>query len=252
MRSPLVERANAQLEPLTERRLLEHGAGEPAKLVLVVGVPRSGTTLATQILARGLGCDYVDHVMASFWKAPEVGYAMSQIAFGRDKHAHIGFDSELGRTRDPRDVHHYGYFWREVLGTDARGYRVADPKWGLLDTLLGGCGAGPWVMQGQHPMLYADEVEDAVGADNILWVRVDRERRATIESIARANDAGVPLIQYGSYDHIRDHLDTHFRHDNVFAIDYEDVCRPKSFVREVADRLAVPVAHRFTEHFTSR
>lgn len=84
--------------------------------VFLVGLPRSGSTLASQILLKGLPLGYVDNLAAKLWTAPAIGLRVSRMVFsgGRD----ITFDSDMGMTPSPSDPHEFGYFWKRWLAAD--------------------------------------------------------------------------------------------------------------------------------------
>jgi hypothetical protein len=81
--------------------------------LFVFGLPRSGTTFMTQLLAHSFDIGYINNFMARFWLAPVTGIKLSRIIHG-DKH-YSGFDSNYAATKDILDIHEFGYFWRRWL-----------------------------------------------------------------------------------------------------------------------------------------
>ncbi len=82
----------------------------------IVGLPRSGTTILHQLIARTGVVGYPSNVMAMFWRAPAVGARLQrQLATLRPS---LGLTSLAGRTAEPLDPHEFGYFWRSLLGHD--------------------------------------------------------------------------------------------------------------------------------------
>jgi hypothetical protein len=79
----------------------------------VVGLPRSGTTLLSQLLAYCLDVGYVTNVAARFWRAPVHGIRLSQLFAGATDEP--TFASDYARTKGLRDIHEFGYFWRYWL-----------------------------------------------------------------------------------------------------------------------------------------
>ncbi len=80
----------------------------------IVGLPRSGTTILHQLIARTGVVGYPSNVMAMFWRAPALGARLQrQLASQRPS---IGLTSLAGRTAEPLDPHEFGYFWRSLLG----------------------------------------------------------------------------------------------------------------------------------------
>jgi len=109
-----LERLNTELASANdgEYRDLE----ERFPTLQIVGVPRSGTTLLSQLVSAHLDVGYIDHVIAAFWKAPLYGVRLSRQLLGNKRTT--GFTSEFGRTPEMHDPHEFGYFWRHLLGHD--------------------------------------------------------------------------------------------------------------------------------------
>jgi len=106
-----LEELNEYLAPreleLYEEREIEHA------LVFVLGLPRSGTTLLSQLLAYCLDAGYVNNFAARFWRAPVHGIRLARlIAAGAEPPS---FESDYARTKSLLDIHEWGYFWRHWL-----------------------------------------------------------------------------------------------------------------------------------------
>jgi LPS sulfotransferase NodH len=103
-----LEELNEYLAP-RERELYEdHEIEHP--FVFVLGLPRSGTTLLSQLLAYCLDAGYVNNFAARFWLAPVHGIRLARlIAEGADEPS---FESDYARTKSLLDIHEWGYFWR--------------------------------------------------------------------------------------------------------------------------------------------
>ena len=80
-------------------------------IIYVVGAPRSGTTLAYQILAASLPFGYVTNIAAQFWRKPSVGLRLSRILLGDQAYKMIAFQSSLGMSQGVAGPHEFGYFW---------------------------------------------------------------------------------------------------------------------------------------------
>jgi hypothetical protein len=91
--------------------------GDSHTSVQITGLPRTGTTILYQLLAR-TGCvGYVSNLMAFFWRVPTVGATLQrQLTTGE---VTLSTSSMAGRTVEPLDPHEFGYFWRAVLGHSA-------------------------------------------------------------------------------------------------------------------------------------
>lgn len=80
----------------------------------IFGLPRSGTTLLYQLLARTGAVGYPSNIMAMFWSAPWVG-ARLQVQLSQNSPT-LSLLSLAGRTPEPLDPHEFGYFWRRACG----------------------------------------------------------------------------------------------------------------------------------------
>lgn len=111
-------------------------ATEPERLplVYVVGAPRSGTTLLSQLCSRYLPVGYVDNVMARFWRRPQVGIRLSRALLGDAGRAAISLTSRHGVTQDIGGPHEFGYFWRHWLALDgAPTHKLSEQALAALD-----------------------------------------------------------------------------------------------------------------------
>jgi hypothetical protein len=113
-RESFLERLNAQLAPTHDAEYRE--VEERFPTLQIIGVPRSGTTLLSQLLSAHLDVGYIDHVVAAFWQAPLYGIRLSQQLLNGVRPT--DFTSEYGRTAEVHDPHEFGYFWRDLLGHD--------------------------------------------------------------------------------------------------------------------------------------
>lgn len=107
---PAVLALNRALEPL-ELDVVTAAPSVHPPAVFLVGPPRSGTTLLSQVLVASLPVDYVSNFVARFWLAPAVAMRLEDDLQLRE-HAAISFRSEGGVTPSPVDPHEFGYFWR--------------------------------------------------------------------------------------------------------------------------------------------
>lgn len=106
-----LQRLNEDLHPRELALYTDSEAAHP--FLFVVGLPRSGTTLLSQLLARSLGAGYIDNFAARFWLAPVHGIRLSRLIAG--EHGATSFESDYARTRGLGDIHEFGYFWRHWL-----------------------------------------------------------------------------------------------------------------------------------------
>lgn len=78
-------------------------------VVFVVGAPRSGTTLVSQIFANSGAFGYVSNFVARFWEAPVLGARIEQALEMRETNAE--YVSAYGVTNGLSGPHEFGYFW---------------------------------------------------------------------------------------------------------------------------------------------
>lgn len=88
-------------------------------IIYIVGTPRSGTTLVSQLLSRYLPLGYVNNLIARFWLRPSVGIRLSQALLGKQGREGISFQSTHGLTEEIGGPHEFGYFWRHWLRLDS-------------------------------------------------------------------------------------------------------------------------------------
>lgn len=107
-------------------------------IVLVIGPPRSGTTLAMQWLAASGAFAYPTNLLSRFYAAPAIGARVQELlanpryAF-RDELAGVvrefDFKSDLGKTSGLLAPHEFWHFWRRFLptvGIEPLGQRMND------------------------------------------------------------------------------------------------------------------------------
>jgi len=92
---------------------LYHEVKEEQPFIFIFGVPRTGTTLLTQILSYALDVGYINNIMARFWLAPVCGIRISRALLGRSR-SNV-FESEYGRTEELTGRHEFAYFWQYWL-----------------------------------------------------------------------------------------------------------------------------------------
>jgi len=91
-------------------------------VVLIMGLPRSGTTLFFQWLAESKHWGYPSNIVSRFYGAPYIGARVQQILLENDyKNEITGFQktdpyfSSLGKTKGAAAPHEFWYFWRRFF-----------------------------------------------------------------------------------------------------------------------------------------
>jgi hypothetical protein len=91
-------------------------------LLLIMGLPRSGTTLFLQWLAESRQWGYPSNIISRFFGAPYIGARVQQILVEHDykneitdfRHADP-YASSLGKTQGATAPHEFWYFWRRFF-----------------------------------------------------------------------------------------------------------------------------------------
>jgi hypothetical protein len=91
-------------------------AGPDLPTILVMGVPRAGTTLLHQVIAAGLDVGFIDCIAARFWRAPVYGMRLSR-HLGTTR-AEFTYESTFGTPRSVFEPHEFSYFWQHWMQND--------------------------------------------------------------------------------------------------------------------------------------
>jgi LPS sulfotransferase NodH len=177
---------------------------DPAEtaLVYVVGVPRSGTTLLAQLIARHLDVGCISNLAARFWRRPRVGLEIARMVLG-DARGTIALRSTHGATPGAAAPHEFGNFWRHWLRLDAmpnhRGpathHATLDAdglRDALRDEIIATVG-GPVMLRNVICGLHARFLTTV--HPRSLFVRVERDERPVAASILTARHTRT-----GTYD----------------------------------------------------
>lgn len=110
----ILESINNDLSGVNEQ-IIKKLCGDSFPTIVITGVPRSGTTLLSQLLPSRYQVGYVSNLMARFYKAPLVG-AWLQMQLIRDViHSLRDYGSEHGVTAKVFEPHEFGFFWTQNL-----------------------------------------------------------------------------------------------------------------------------------------
>ncbi|WP_374764429.1 sulfotransferase [Yunchengibacter salinarum] len=107
--------------------------------VMIVGAPRSGTTLMLQWLARQAAFAYPSNLAARFWRNPYFGARVQQALADHDSANMLGlnggfdFKSDLGHSRGALAPSEFWYFWRTCFAFPESGplppHALAQADW---------------------------------------------------------------------------------------------------------------------------
>lgn len=159
--------------------------------IFVIGPPRSGTTLLTQLIAHCLDVGYINNLAARFWKAPVTGIKFANSVL--DVEEFSAFQSHYGSTEQLADIHEFGYFWRHWLKKDAfeniKNARQMEDQidWSGLRKTLANMQAQfnkPMVFKNIFGSYHIPKLNELLG--QTLWISIERDPLDTAISILKA------------------------------------------------------------------
>jgi hypothetical protein len=263
---------NEHVRHLPVDAAVDEDTAERLPIVYIVGAPRSGTTLLSQVASRYLEVGYINNLIARFWLRPSVGIRLSAICLGPDARRAISFSAMHGVTREIEGPHEFGYFWRHWLGLDAAETHHLTPEEssrvdvdGLRRTLVGEilasfdlpvvfknviCGFQARLLSAAHPRsLFVHIHRDPVAtACSILAARKARYGDETVwwslkpAAFAEVRRADTPLGEIAAQVyHCRREMDQELASDGVNSLDvsYEALCAsPLAVLQQISERVA--------------
>ena len=175
-----------------ERALAEQYAQEQAPVVFIVGIPRSGTTLLFQLMAKYLEIGYPSNAMAPYWMAPI--WAAKRYQESKAKGKGFALDSDLGGTSGPESPHEFAWFWHYWVnygGKDDLSRKELEAKdWrGFRREVLGLAGffGKPFVFKSVNFVNYQIPWFHQL-FDNVRFLWIDREPVFAAQSILKARE----------------------------------------------------------------
>ena len=250
----------SELETETEERQVN---------VFVMGLPRSGTTLLTQLLYKNTNLLCTNNLIARFWKTPLVGAQLSKYTVSENPSDH--YQSHYGRTSEIDHPHEFSWFWHDLLGVKEVGQYEPEEASSSIDwekvrskiinlnaILGGGLVFKPMELIGFHLPRFAELFQRA------LFVYVGRDPMDVALSISKARQAHgcgedswwgsyPPKAIYDQLKKKREALQVshqvlYFKSlyekklalvssEQVLQTNYESVCaRPVQFLEQVKER----------------
>lgn len=103
----LVEAVNEDVASLE----LPDVSGVDGPVLLVAGLPRSGSTLLMQALAETGLFGYPTNLIARFYRNPHFGVRLQRLVEPLLERGSMSFESYRGRTSNWYEPHEFGYFW---------------------------------------------------------------------------------------------------------------------------------------------
>jgi len=242
----------------------------------VFGAPRSGTTLAIQLIAANLDVGYIDHLTASFWRAPVAGIRLSRKLLGDRRTS--SYESSFGRTEGLHEPHEFGYFWADLLHQhdflEPSASDAAAIDWRRVRTVLLNMTHAfgrPLAFKTFFAGWYLAELSRAMPRTCYVYVRRDPVANALSILKMRREYAGSEASWVGIRPRAQDRLEgespevqaagqVHYltagferrlgsvEQGHVVEVQYEDMCRdPVAFLEKVRGVLAAhgPSVERF-------
>ena len=154
----------------------------------VIGAPRSGTTLLTQLLAYCFDFGYITNLAARFYLNPVLGMQLSKEVLGEDTKP--SFKSHYANTDGTCGIHEFGQFWMAHLGLSS----PQDVDWMVPDAenasltlralrAIQSEAKKPVVMKGIYPAYASEWMNEHF---DIRWVNIWRNPLDTCLSILEA------------------------------------------------------------------
>ncbi|MBC8403043.1 MAG: sulfotransferase [Candidatus Marinimicrobia bacterium] len=84
--------------------------------IFVFGLPRSATTLTSQLISSCFDVGYINNLATRFWLAPVYGIRFAKLVLKKNQYS--SFQSDYARTESLSDIHEFGYFWMHWLLKD--------------------------------------------------------------------------------------------------------------------------------------
>lgn len=109
-KEPLYEVAVARANELLAELATDH-LPPTQPVVLIAGLPRSGTTLLYQVLAASGGFAYCSNLIARFYERPALGALVQELVAPWLPPERQDFSSKAGATQGWSQPHEFGYFW---------------------------------------------------------------------------------------------------------------------------------------------
>lgn len=122
-----LKRLNFELRTLNDEIFNSLDFEEHYPNIFLLGLPRSGTTLLSQLLFNNLKIGCTNNLMARFWETPFCGMKLSSIILGNNKST--SYDSYYGKTLEVTQPHEFSWFWHNLLNiTDIEKYNIQEAR----------------------------------------------------------------------------------------------------------------------------
>jgi hypothetical protein len=123
---------NNILEPLEYTIKLPYQSPQ-YPVIFIIGAPRSGTTLVSQIISSLSGIGYISNFVARFWLAPSIGIKISE-ALKINQKLFTSYQSKFGRTKGWNEPHEFGYFWNRWFDKGQTTHNLTSSELDTIDS----------------------------------------------------------------------------------------------------------------------
>lgn len=250
----------------------------PPHSIFIIGVPRSGTTLVSQLLSACTNVGYVNNLMARFWMAPSVGACLSQEVLRRCLFTGL---SNYGQTQAAEEPHEFGAFWRKMLNYENMDQKETDDDidWNDLVVTLKRVASAfnkPVVYKVFQLYWHLKAVHDYLPDSKWIWVRrnpvenalsllhMRKEKTGGIETWFSARPLGAlkydnepAWVQVAAQvkfieDWIEGQL-TKIPSNASLKVDLDELCEePERITRDIADSLNLPIYEKRLENIANK
>lgn len=255
-----IEHFNEYLAPFEEERY--HDLEETLPSVHVIGVPRSGTTLLTQLIYSNMDVGYINNFIARFWKAPVAAIRISRQILG-DKYR-SSLSSEFGKTNEIYGLNEFNYLWYDLLDYNDHTQKTEEEArtidWDRVARVIKNmiwAFEKPIVFKSFMLGWHAKWMQKVLNRTCFIWVRrnpvdnalsiLDMRRRmfGSIEKWASFKPEGYELVKdLNPYEQAAGqvyYLEEAYRNQleqipesNFLIVQYEDVCRnPMETIKKI-------------------
>lgn len=195
----LIERIGQLMERLAPIQEKDNARFDAPRLpvVVIVGCPRSGTTILTQILTATGDFAYPTNFLSRFAYAPMLGAMIQQMAFDPDYDYHgelsdiqsvSGFSSVLGKTSGAMAISEFFHFWRRFFPNHDPGYLTPEQlaqvdiarmraELASIESVFGKPFMSKGMMMQYNVAFFAERMPE------LLFVHVKREPRYVLQSV---------------------------------------------------------------------
>jgi len=233
-------------------------------VIFIVGVPRSGTTLISQLIADHGDFSYISNFLAKFWETPYLGSIIERATEIRNNR--VSYDSNYGNTFHLSEPHEFTYFWEKWFD---KGQEIQFLKPKILNkinkkklksevaAIEDGCASGPVIFKNPYwTNLQINFLKEVF--PNHIFLNVKRNPFFVCQSIVNARkkvrgskdkwwslkpkeyfdfkdlswEKQVVRQVYYTKKHIEKSLST-LNDERILNINYEDLCANPSYYLEL-------------------